>query len=36
VKSLGWRSDAAIDRLTVSTRGANKLVAGSRLLIYGS
>lgn len=36
VKSLGWRSDAAIDELTISTHGANKLVAGSRLLIFGS
>ena len=36
LKSLGWRGDAAINQLSVSTGGANRLVAGSRLLIYGS
>jgi hypothetical protein len=36
LKSLGWRSNAAINRLTVTTGGTNKLKAGSRLLILGS
>lgn len=35
-KSLGWRSNEAIDRLTITTGGTNKLKAGSRLLIFGS
>jgi hypothetical protein len=35
IKSLGWRGTAAISRMTITTGGANKLKAGSRLLIYG-
>jgi hypothetical protein len=35
-KSLGWRSNGAIDRLTITTGGTNKLKTGSRLLIFGS
>jgi hypothetical protein len=36
LKSIGWRSNAAINQLTITTGGTNKLKAGSRLLIYGS
>jgi hypothetical protein len=36
LKSLGWRSNAAINRLSITTGGTNKLRAGSRLLILGS
>jgi len=36
LKSIGWRSDAAINELSITTGGSNKLKTGSRLLIFGS
>lgn len=36
LKSIGWRSDAAINQLSITTGGSNKLKTGSRLLIFGS
>ncbi|HEV7132653.1 MAG TPA: hypothetical protein VGN27_02850 [Gaiellaceae bacterium] len=35
LKTLGWRGRDAVNRLTVRTGGKSKLVAGSRLLVYG-
>jgi hypothetical protein len=36
LKTLGWRGHEAVNRLTVRTGRKSKLVAGSRLLVYGT